>query len=78
MRRTLVLILVSVAALAFFAGLVHIVLVAAQLSEPTGPTVQGMTPRRIWATAVMTLALAGVVMGALALRRSARPTTPVT
>jgi hypothetical protein len=72
MRRTLVLSLAALAAVALFAGLVHTVLVAAQLSEPAVTTVYGMTPRRLWATTVMVLALVGVVIGGLALRRSAR------
>src|SRR5258708_34116959 len=56
---------------AIFAGLVHAVLVAAHLSEPAGTTVYGLTPRRFWATAAAGLALVGVVIGGLALRRSA-------
>ena len=71
MKRTLVLILAALAATAVFAGLVHAVLVAAQVSEPASTTVSGMTPRRLWATAVAVLALVGVVIGGLALRRSA-------
>jgi hypothetical protein len=72
MKRTLVFILVALVALALFAWLVHMVLVAAHLSEPTGTTVSGMTPRRLWATAAMGLGLVAAVNGGLALRRSAR------
>jgi Family of unknown function (DUF6223) len=71
MKRTFALILVALAAVALFAGLVHVVLVAAHLSEPAATTVYGMTPRRVWATTVLVLALFGVVIGGLALRRSA-------
>ena len=71
MKRTLILILVALVAVALFAGLVHVVLVAAHLSEPAATTVYGMTPRRVWATTVLVLALFGVVIGGLALRRSA-------
>ena len=71
MKRTLVFILAALAAAAVFAGLVHAVLVAAHLSEPAATTVYGMTPRRLWATTVLVLALVGVVIGGLALRRSA-------
>jgi peptidoglycan/LPS O-acetylase OafA/YrhL len=71
MKRTFVLILAAVAAVAVFGWLVHMVLVAAHLSEPTPTTVYGMTPRRLWATAVSVLALVAVVIGGLALRQSA-------
>jgi len=72
MKRTLVLILAAAAAVAVFGWLVHILLVAAHLSEPAATTVYGMTPRRIWATAALVLALVAVVNGGLALRQSAR------
>jgi hypothetical protein len=72
MKRTFVIILAAMAAVALFAWLVHMVLVAAHLSEPAATTVSGMTPRRLWATAAMVLGLVAVVNGGLALRRSAR------
>jgi len=75
MKRTLVLVLAALAAAALFAGLVHAVLVAAHLSEPAPTTVYGMTPRRLWATTALVLALGGVVIGGLALRRSGRTGT---
>src|SRR5215510_10944470 len=72
MKRTFAVILAALAAVALFAGLVHAVLVAAHVSEPAATTVYGLTPRRLWATTASVLALAGVVIGGLALRRSAR------
>ena len=42
----------------------------AQVSEPAATTVYGLTPRRLWATTVALLAVAGVIIGGLALRRS--------
>jgi hypothetical protein len=51
---------------------VHAVLVAAHVSEPAAATVYGLTPRRLWATTAVGLALVGVVMGGLSVRRSAR------
>src|SRR5262249_61407052 len=72
MKRTFAFILAALAAVALFAGLVHAVLVAAHVSEPAATTVYGLTPRRLWATTASVLALAGVVIGGLALRRSAR------
>jgi len=71
MKRTFVLILIAVAALVLFGVLVHAVLVAAHLSEPTATTVYGATPRRVWATVAVVLGLVGAVIGALVLRRSA-------
>jgi hypothetical protein len=71
MKRTFALILAGLAAVALFGGLVHAVLVAANLSEPGATTVYGLTPRRLWATAVAGLALVGAVIGGLALARSA-------
>ena len=71
MKRTVVIILAAVAAVALFVGLVHGVLVAAHVSEPAATTVYGLTARRFWATAAAGLALAGVVIGGRALRQSA-------
>ena len=71
MKRTLTLFLTAPVAAAVFGGLVYAVLVATQVSEPATTTVYGLTPRRFWATAAAGLALVGVVIGGLALRRSA-------
>jgi hypothetical protein len=71
MKRTFVLILAALAGAALFGGLVHAVLVAAQVSEPAATTVYGVTARRLWATAAAALALVGVVIGGLALARPA-------
>jgi hypothetical protein len=71
MKRTFALILAALAATALFGGLVHAVLVAAHVSEPAATTVYGLTPRRLWATTAAVLALVGLVIGGLALARSA-------
>jgi Family of unknown function (DUF6223) len=71
MKRIFAIIFVAVAAAALFAGLVHAVLMAAHLSEPAATTVQGLTPRRLWATTAAALGLVGVVVGGLALARPA-------
>lgn len=71
MKRTFAFILAALAAAALFGGLVYAVLVAAQVSEPAATTVYGLTPRRLWATTAAVLALVGVVIGGLALARSA-------
>ena len=71
MKRTFAMILVALVAAALFGGLVYGVLVAANVSEPAAATVNGMTPRRLWATTASLLALLGVIIGALALGRRA-------
>jgi hypothetical protein len=71
MKRTIAFILAGLAAVALFGGLVHAVLVVANVSEPAATTVYGMTPRRLWATTAAVLALVSVVFGGWALARSA-------
>jgi len=71
MKKTFALSLGALAAAAMFAGLVHAVLVAANVSEPAATTVYGLTPRRLWATTAVGLALVGVVIGGLTVARSA-------
>jgi hypothetical protein len=71
MKRIFAMMFAAVAAAALFGGLVHAVLVAAHVSEPAATTVQGLTPRRLWATAADALGLVGVVAGGLALARPA-------
>lgn len=71
MKRTFALILAALAAAALIGGLVHIVLVAAHVSEPAATTVYGLTSRRLWASTASVLALVGVVIGGLALARPA-------
>ena len=71
MRRTFAVILAVVAATALVGGLVYAVLVAAHVSEAAATTVQGLTPRRLWATTSAVVALVGVVMGGLALGQRA-------
>jgi len=71
MKRTFVLVIAALAVAALFGGLVHAVLVAAHLSEPATTTVHVLTLRRLWATTAIAVALAGVVIGGLALARPA-------
>ena len=75
-KRTFALILVGLAAAALFGGLVYAVLVAAHVSEPAATTVHGATSRRLWATTAAVVGLGSVVIGGLALRRSARRIGP--
>ena len=67
MNRTFRIVLAALAAAAIFGALVYAVLVAAHVSEPAVTTVNGLTPRRLWATTVVVLALVAVVTGGLAL-----------
>ena len=71
MKRIITIILAVLAAAALFGGLVYAVLIAAHVSEPSATTVQGLTPRRLWATTAVVLGLAGVGIGGLALARPA-------
>lgn len=71
MKRTFAIILAGLAAAAVFGGLVYAVLVAAHVSAPSVTTVYGATPRRLWATTVAVMGLAGVLIGGMALGRPA-------
>jgi hypothetical protein len=71
MKRTIVLILVALAAIAMIVGLTHLVLVATHRSEPAAATVYGTTARRLWASGGALLALASVIVGGVALARPA-------
>jgi len=70
-KRSFAIILAALAAAALFGGLVYAMLFAAHVSEPAATTVNGLTPRRLWATTVAVVALVGVVIGGLALARRA-------
>ena len=72
MKRAFAIILVGLVAVALFAALVHAVLVAAHVSHSAATTVQGLTPRRIWATMALALGIAGVIAGSMTLMGAAR------
>jgi len=71
MKRTFSLILASLVAVAVFAGLVHLVLVATHRADSAATTVHGMTPQRLWAAIAAGLALVSVIAGGVALTRRA-------
>jgi Family of unknown function (DUF6223) len=71
MKRTSAVMFGALVAAALFGTLVYAVLVAAHLSEPAATTIQGLTPRRLWATASAVLALVGLAIGGMALVRPA-------
>jgi hypothetical protein len=72
MKRTFAIILAALVAAALFGGFVYAVLAAAHVSEPGPTTVHGLTPRRLWATTAVGLALVGVVIGGAAMYRADR------
>lgn len=57
MKRPFVMVLGALAVAAVFARLVYVVLVASHVSEPAATAVDGLTPRRAWATTAFVLAL---------------------
>ena len=59
MKRTFVLFLAALAAVAVLAGLVYVVLVATHLSESAATTVQGPTTRRLCGLAMVRSASSG-------------------
>ena len=70
MKRTFSYIFITLATLAIFVGLVHAVLVTAQVSEPATTTIYGPTTRRIWASTAAMLALISVIIGVRTFRQS--------
>lgn len=76
MKRTFTLILATLAGIVLFAGLVHLVLVGARVSDPAATTVYGLTTDRVWATLSAGLALLGALIGGAALVRSAKGIGP--
>ena len=71
MKRIFVLIAAGLVAVALFGGLVYLVLVTAQVSEPAATTIYGSTPQRLLATTSLVLALVGGAIGVLAVARAA-------
>ena len=68
MKRVFFFTLKSVAAAALFVALVYAVLRVAHLTAPAASTTHATTGRRIWATGVVMLALASVVVSIVARR----------
>jgi peptidoglycan/LPS O-acetylase OafA/YrhL len=71
MKKAFTMILLGLVAAALFAALVHALLVAAHVSHSSGTTVQGLTPRRIWALMADALGIAAVLAGSMSLMRAA-------
>ena len=71
-KRTFTYILVTIAVIALYFGLVHMILMAANVSKSAPSTVYGLTSKRQFSIGALGLALLSVIFGWRAFRRSAR------
>jgi len=62
-KRIFTYIIVAIAAIAVYAGLVHLILMVADVSKSAPSTVYGLTSKRQFALVAMGLGLIGVVFG---------------
>jgi len=74
-KRTFIYIIVAVAAIALYFGLVHLVLMAANVSKSAPSTVYGLTSKRQFALVALGLGLLSVIFGWRTFRKSARHTS---
>jgi len=72
LKRTFTYIIVVLIAIALYFGVVHLVLMIANVSKSAPSTVYGLTSKRQFALVALGLALISVVFGWRAFRRSAR------
>ena len=70
-KRTFTYILVALAAIALYFGLVHLILMVANVSKSAPSTVYGLTSKRQFALVALGMALISVVFGWRAFRKSA-------
>ena len=70
-KRTFTYIVVALAAVALYAGLVHLILMVANVSKSAPSTVYGLTSKRQFALGAMGLALVSVIFGWRSFRKSA-------
>jgi uncharacterized membrane protein len=73
-KRTFTYILVTLAAIALYFGLVHLILMAANVSKSAPSTVYGLTSKRQFALVTLGLGLLSVIFGWLTFRKSTRHT----
>ena len=71
-KRTFTYIIITLAAIALYFGLVHLVLMVANVSKSAPSTVYGLTSKRQFALVALGMALISVVFGWRALRKSTR------
>jgi len=74
-KRTFTYLIVAVVAIALYFGLVHLVLMAANVSKSAPSTVYGLTSKRQFALVALGMALISVVFGWRAFRKSASRTS---
>ena len=70
-KRTFTYIIVALAAIALYFGLVHLVLMAANVSKSAPSTVYGLTSKRQFALVALGLGLLSVIFGWRTFRKSA-------
>jgi len=70
-KQAFTYVLVALAAVAVYFGLVHLILMAANVSKSAPSTVYGLTSKRQFALIALGLALASVIFGWLSFRKSA-------
>lgn len=73
LKRIFTYILIALCAIAIYFGLVHLILIAANVSKSAPTTVYGLTSRRQWALIVLGVALVSVIFGWRTFRKSASP-----
>ena len=74
-KRTFTYILVTIAVIALYFGLVHLILMAANVSKSAPSTVYGLTSKRQFALVALGLGLLSVIFGWRTFRKSARHTS---
>jgi uncharacterized membrane protein len=74
-KRTFSYILVTIAVIALYFGLVHLILMAANVSKSAPSTVYGLTSKRQFALVALGLALLSVIFGWRTFRKSASHTS---
>ena len=74
-KRTFTYILITVAAIALYFGLVHLILMVANVSKSAPSTVYGLTSKRQFALLALGLALLSVILGWRTFRKSAAHTS---
>jgi len=74
-KRTFTYILVTIAVIALYFGLVHLILMVANVSKSAPSTVYGLTSKRQFALVALGLGLLSVIFGWRTFRKSARHTS---
>jgi Family of unknown function (DUF6223) len=74
-KRTFIYIIVALAAIALYFGLVHLILMVANVSKSAPSTVYGLTSKRQFALVALGLALLSVILGWRTFRKSGAHTS---